>query len=257
MSDEAVGLEPNKTEAAFRRLREDILTARLTPGAPLRLSKLTRETGFGWTPLREALSRLEAEGLARAEPNRGFFVAPVSAQELVDLARARLALEAPLLELAMAKGGPAWEEGVRAAHAALAARPLPDVDASHDATIAWEAAHAAFHVALLAGADAPWLTRLHGQVRDQMRRHHHHLAWLPLSDDALPREARADALAALAGAMALKPHTELMEAVLARDVMATRALLEAHVRLPARFFDAVANLRPEPARRRRGAKAEG
>ena len=48
----------SKTEAAYRLLRREILTTKLMPGAPLRLGALRKTYGIGWTPLREALSRL-------------------------------------------------------------------------------------------------------------------------------------------------------------------------------------------------------
>ena len=86
-----------KTEAAYRLLRRDILSTRLSPGTPLKLNALRDAYGVGWTPLREALSRLEAERLVTAISNRGFAVAPVSRAELEDLARSRLVVELPLL----------------------------------------------------------------------------------------------------------------------------------------------------------------
>ena len=55
-----------KTETAYRLLRRDILAARLLPGAPLKLNVLRNAYGVGWTPLREALSRLEAQRLVTA-----------------------------------------------------------------------------------------------------------------------------------------------------------------------------------------------
>src|SRR5690606_5355848 len=79
----------NKTETAYRLLRRDILAARLMPGAPLKVNALRNAYGVGWTPLREALSRLEAERLVTAISNRGFAVAPVSRDELQDLTEAR------------------------------------------------------------------------------------------------------------------------------------------------------------------------
>jgi DNA-binding GntR family transcriptional regulator len=67
-----------KTQQAYQQLRNDILSVRLRPGAPLKLKALLEDYDFGWTPLREALSRLEAEKLVTASSNRGFAVAPVS-----------------------------------------------------------------------------------------------------------------------------------------------------------------------------------
>src|SRR5690606_38695828 len=95
---------PSKTEAAYRLLRRDILATRLKPGAPLKLGALRDAYGVGWTPLREALSRLEAEKLVTAISNRGFAVAPVSKEELEDLARARMVVELPLLLESIANG---------------------------------------------------------------------------------------------------------------------------------------------------------
>jgi DNA-binding GntR family transcriptional regulator len=82
----------SKTDAAYRLLRRDILSTKLKPGAPLKLSALRDAYGVGWTPLREALSRLEAERLVTAISNRGFTVAPVSREALEDLTRARLVI---------------------------------------------------------------------------------------------------------------------------------------------------------------------
>ena len=95
----------SKTEAAYRLLRRDILTTRLRPGAPLKLSTLRNSYGIGWTPLREALSRLEAERLVTSISNRGFAVAPVSRIELEDLSRARCVVDLPLLQESIEKGG--------------------------------------------------------------------------------------------------------------------------------------------------------
>ena len=78
-----------KTDEAFARLKSDILHCVLQPGATLAVSGLSARYGLGWTPLREALSRLEAEGLVVSERNRGYRVAPVSAEALRDLQVAR------------------------------------------------------------------------------------------------------------------------------------------------------------------------
>ena len=58
-----------KSEFAYRTLRQDILETRLRPGAPLKLGAMREAYGIGWTPLREALSRLEAERLVILSAN--------------------------------------------------------------------------------------------------------------------------------------------------------------------------------------------
>ena len=57
-------------EVAFEALRRQLLTGALEPGAPLRLERLKRELGIGFTPLREALMRLSSEGLVDVEDIR-------------------------------------------------------------------------------------------------------------------------------------------------------------------------------------------
>ena len=72
-----------KIDQAYEHLKGDILATRLAPGAPLIIARLIERTGLGWTPLREALSRLEAENLVVSEPNKGYRVAPVSAASVL------------------------------------------------------------------------------------------------------------------------------------------------------------------------------
>lgn len=220
----------SKTEAAYRLLRRDILTTRLMPGAPLKLSALRDTYGVGWTPLREALSRLEAERLVTAISNRGFAVAPVSREELEDLARARMVVELPLLLESMEKGGSAWEEAVVTAHYRLSrCKTAPD-DPSDEAVDEWDEKHEAFHTALLSAATSSWLLRFRSTISDQLRRHHRFLGLAPtLRAAAGQKEGYEEAIAALREAMAIEHHTELMDAALDRDVERAKALMIAHI----------------------------
>jgi len=136
-----------KTEAAYQLLRRDILTTRLMPGAPLKLSALRGTYGVGWTPLREALSRLAAERLVTAISNRGFAVAPVSRAELEDLARARMVVEMPLFLESIANGGREWEDAVVTTHYRLSRCKTAVEDPSDAAVDKWDESHEAFHAA--------------------------------------------------------------------------------------------------------------
>ncbi len=62
-------------------LRERILAGQAEPGRPVRQDALAAELGVSKIPLREAMARLEQEGLLRSETNRGYFVRPLSAAE--------------------------------------------------------------------------------------------------------------------------------------------------------------------------------
>ena len=219
-----------KTEAAYRLLRRDILTTRLMPGAPLKLGVLRATYGVGWTPLREALSRLEAERLVTASSNRGFAVAPVSREELEDLARARLVVELPLLLESMQKGGSEWEEAVVTAHYRLSRCKIAPDDPSDEAVDEWDEKHEAFHEALLGAATSSWLLRFRSTISDQLRRHHRFLGLAPtLRAAAGMTDGYEQAVAALREAMALEHHTALMEAALDRDMERARTLMAAHI----------------------------
>lgn len=220
----------SKTEAAYRLLRRDILTTRLLPGAPLKLSALRDTYGLGWTPLREALSRLEAERLVTAISNRGFAVAPVSREELEDLARARMVVELPLLLESMEKGGSDWEAAVVTAHYRLSRCKIAVDDPSDTAVDEWDEKHEAFHAALLSAATSNWLLRFRSTISDQLRRHHRFLGLAPtLRAAAGMKHGYEAAMAALREAQSLGPHTALMEAALDRNIGKAKALMMDHI----------------------------
>ena len=60
----------------WTRIRSDILVGDLLPGSRLRMEELRDRYGIGFSPLREALMRLEAEGLVLLRQNKGFQVLP-------------------------------------------------------------------------------------------------------------------------------------------------------------------------------------
>jgi DNA-binding GntR family transcriptional regulator len=82
-----------RSEALVDALREAILTGRYAPGSRLVQEDLAAEFGMSRIPLREALRRLEGEGLVLISPNRGAIVRPLGPKDVVDLYDVRLALE--------------------------------------------------------------------------------------------------------------------------------------------------------------------
>ncbi|MGH3041847.1 MAG: GntR family transcriptional regulator, partial [Gaiellaceae bacterium] len=71
-------------EAAVADLQEAILAGELAPGAPLRLEELARSLGMSISPVREAVRRLEALGLAVHAPHRGAWVSELAIEDLHD-----------------------------------------------------------------------------------------------------------------------------------------------------------------------------
>ena len=84
-------------EAAFTRLRADILGVKFRPGERMHVERLRSEYGVGATPLREALSKLSSLELVVAEGQRGFRVAPVSIENLLDITKTRAWIEGAAL----------------------------------------------------------------------------------------------------------------------------------------------------------------
>jgi len=124
-------------ERVYRRLRSDILFCRLTPGADLHEMDLARGFAVSKSPVRDALLRLESEGLIEVLPRKGYRIAPLSikmARELREavepvcmLGAAVSADDEALAALDtwrnfdLAHGFPAWVEYNRNFHVALVA----------------------------------------------------------------------------------------------------------------------------------------
>ncbi|WP_433803159.1 GntR family transcriptional regulator [Actinomycetospora sp. CA-084318] len=89
----ATTLAARASERAHLALREEILRGALPPGARLGEVELAERLGVSRTPVREALSRLAAEGLVEVLPHRGARVVSVSADDLDAIFDVRSALE--------------------------------------------------------------------------------------------------------------------------------------------------------------------
>jgi DNA-binding GntR family transcriptional regulator len=72
-------------EAAFRRIRTDIVACRLAPGQRLTERGLAAELGMGVSPIREALTRLDHDGLVRTIPRKGYQVTPLTIKSVDEL----------------------------------------------------------------------------------------------------------------------------------------------------------------------------
>jgi DNA-binding GntR family transcriptional regulator len=72
-------------EVAYRQLRDGIVKCRLVPGQRLTERQLAAETGLGISPVREALIRLDQDGLVRTLPRKGYQVKPLTIKDVDDL----------------------------------------------------------------------------------------------------------------------------------------------------------------------------
>jgi DNA-binding GntR family transcriptional regulator len=141
-------------ESAVAELEEAIYSGRLAPGAPLRLEELARELDMSISPVREAVRRLEALGLAVHVPHRGTWVSELAIEDLHDTYEVRLTLET----LAVRRAAPRFT----AADAEAGRAALAEYAAAHRRRDAGAArrAHADFHFTLYAVAGSDWLVRV-------------------------------------------------------------------------------------------------
>jgi len=88
-------------DATTDQLRRLIISGELADGTPLRQEALAEELGVSRIPVREALSRLEGEGLAANFPHRGYVVTALSRDEIAELFDLRALIEPNLIALAI------------------------------------------------------------------------------------------------------------------------------------------------------------
>ncbi len=91
---------PNLTELAYLHIKQYILEGSFSEGTKLTEDALAAQLGISKSPVREALNRLESEGLVSIEPRRGAYVRWFSIQEACDLYALRELLEVHAVGLA-------------------------------------------------------------------------------------------------------------------------------------------------------------
>jgi DNA-binding GntR family transcriptional regulator len=158
-----------RTSVVADDLRNRIMTGALAPSLQLRVQALADAYDTAISPVREALNRLASEGLVSAQDMRGFFVAPVSEQELQELTRTRCWLNETALRESIRSGGPAWCEQVFLAYHRLTRQQRHD--GSGNPMPAWTEAHRAFHRALTEGCNSSILVGFCDQLFVQAERY--------------------------------------------------------------------------------------
>jgi DNA-binding GntR family transcriptional regulator len=93
----------SQTEQAYQRLRAEILECALMPGSGITEAGTVERLGVGKTPVREALQRLVREGLVLVVPRQGYFVAPISLQDVEEVFTLRALVEPEAMALAAGK----------------------------------------------------------------------------------------------------------------------------------------------------------
>ena len=86
-------------DVVFETLRDAIITQVLKPGERLMEIQLADEMGVSRTPVREAIRKLEKEGLVTIEPRKGAYASNISIKDMVDVLEVRQATRGPLVQV--------------------------------------------------------------------------------------------------------------------------------------------------------------
>jgi DNA-binding GntR family transcriptional regulator len=155
---------PLLTERAYERLRRDIISCVIQPGAEISESQLSGQYKMGKAAVRVALTKLAHDGLVRAIPRRGYMVMPVTLKDLHDVFELRLMLEPAAARMAAGKVNTQqlrlYDDACRAGYEPGDAR----------STTRFLEANKAFHIAIAQATDNARLAGAIEHLHDQMTR---------------------------------------------------------------------------------------
>jgi DNA-binding GntR family transcriptional regulator len=194
-------------DVAWLEIREQILTGELPPGAPVGLKEQAARLGVSIMPIRDAVKRLQHEGLVVQVPQREAYVAPLSLADMEDVYRVRLALEPMAVEEAARRFS---EDDYRRLDAVL--DEMVRAYESGEARAGREL-HRQFHLELYARAESPLLNRLIPPLLDATERYR--VLGTPFR--GTPRERGQE-------------HREILQVCVQRDAARARAVLAEHLR---------------------------
>lgn len=187
-------------------IRRAVLTGTLAPGQQFSIRDLAAQLGVSHIPIREALRRLEAQGLIILRQARSAAVAQLTTADLEAIYRLRYTVEVPLAAAAVGQHSP---EQARILEALLErSRDL-------DPEVAWQAHHD-FHAALVTPAATEWDDRILQTLWIAADRYTH-LVFDPTPITAAERQHRYDR------------HRVLLDAALGADPEAMRDALTEHL----------------------------
>ncbi|MEV6666566.1 GntR family transcriptional regulator [Streptomyces nigra] len=198
--------QPPAADRVYSHVKQGVLERRYEGGTLLTEGELADAVGVSRTPVREALLRLEAEGLLKLYPKKGALVLPVSAQEIKDVVETRMLVE----EHAARKAVPAppgllerLEELLERQKAQAAAGDLAGAAVTDRC----------FHAEIVRSGGNEILSRLYDQLRDRQ-----------LRMGAAVMHSHPDRIAKTLG-----EHEEILTALRSGDAQAAVELVHRHI----------------------------
>lgn len=219
--------QPTLSETAYRQIRSDIISGAFQPGQPLRLEALKLRYGLSFSPIREALNRLQTERLVVGVASRGFFVEILSIEEMWDATNTRILIESEALRRSIQTGGDDWEAEIVAAFHSLdlqsqRQRSHPGSPTDAEFTLL-ETRHQDFHKSLIKSCHSKRLLNIADQLYVETQRYR--LPVLVGGNGAAPARDLSD------------EHRRIMDATLARQSDKAVELLTQHYVETARFIE--------------------
>ncbi|MCX4904150.1 GntR family transcriptional regulator [Streptomyces sp. NBC_00878] len=200
------GKKPSYRERVADALRAALIAGELRPGEVYSAPALAARFGVSATPVREAMLDLAKEGLVDTVPNKGFRVTAVSEKQLDEYTHIRSLIEIPTTVSLAVGADPAALEALRpAAEESVTAAATGDLIAHVEADMR-------FHLGLLALAGNDHLVDVVRDLRKRSRLYGLH---------ALVEAGRLEASAA--------EHLDILDALIARDEEAVRAVMTRHL----------------------------
>ncbi len=193
------------SEKAYSLIKEKVVTLELPPSAVIDEQMLMQELELGRTPIREALQRLDSEGLVNVVPRRGTFVSDISITDLQKIFELRIVLEGFCARMAAQRITQDQLERIE-----VVLRDLEDLqDGSSTALMTIDKR---FHRLLYRAAGNEFLTEVLDRLYDFSLR----LWYLVLGSLDDVRHS-------------IEQHHQMVEALRARDAERAEALVQAHI----------------------------
>ncbi|MDE0493810.1 MAG: GntR family transcriptional regulator [Acidimicrobiaceae bacterium] len=139
-------------EAVLAEIRQQLLDGRLAPGESIRPDALGEELGVSAVPVREALRILEGEGHVHYRPHRGYVVATLDMDDLIDIYRIRELLETEAVSRAIPRLGADTVVRLR--------EIVHEMDEVQEDVISLTAVNRRFHFTIFEAAEMPQLEQV-------------------------------------------------------------------------------------------------
>ncbi|MBB2169708.1 GntR family transcriptional regulator [Gluconacetobacter aggeris] len=158
----SLGSAPTASEIIVKHIREAIVSGAFDEGEFIRQDDVAKLFDVSKIPVREALKRLEAEGLVEFHRNRGAVVASISEPEIAQIFEVRAILESNAIKLSVPKMTP---------NTLKRAKEYCDAFAQETNVARWSELNWQFHSCLYEDADRPFLLNLIRSVNDRIERY--------------------------------------------------------------------------------------